>query len=431
MTEKLFCPTCQLSFNRIDFGDSVSLLLLTSHPEETLSFWQHNKKKTIQQKDHEIADIKRKIEKGNLLKATRVRLSKLRETQIREKNLLDKYLAFLGDTPHEFLLNEEGEGHGLELTRYLSYVFRDWSQKSNNEIQSHFSALQSVIKNSKQINQGKDFLVLGAGAGRLAYETARIAGPSSRFFLLDINPLLLKVAAQMIEKSRAPELIEIPLYPKDPTEIGQEIEWVKVEKLLNAEFFYIWGDVRSVPFADQSFDVVITPWFLDIDPRGPAALMNTVAKLLKPAGEWWNTGPLAFADKAIESQWGVDEMLECLGVDFDVQYHGWNDVPYLERQNSYHHRIESIWNFLALRKEAIRNLETRQFQGSWNLDSKISESPSMTQSKLKYEMILSILSQIDGVKTAKELSQVLVQKYGFTESDAEQSVLRFLKKMIR
>jgi Methyltransferase domain len=59
-----------------------------------------------------------------------------------------------------------------------------------------------------------------------------------------------------------------------------------------AAFVLVLADGLDPPFADASFDTVLTPWFIDQVPDDVRLLTGAIHRVLKPSGCWVNHGPL-------------------------------------------------------------------------------------------------------------------------------------------
>ena len=64
-----------------------------------------------------------------------------------------------------------------------------------------------------------------------------------------------------------------------------------------ASFQFVFADGVEPPFADGSFDSVVTPWFIDQVPRDLPAFFARLARLLRPGGRWLNQGPLVYPEQ--------------------------------------------------------------------------------------------------------------------------------------
>lgn len=152
-------------------------------------------------------------------------------------------------------------------------------------------------------------LVLGAGAGRLAYDVHQECAPELTV-VLDINPLLLFTARRMFTGERL-ELWESPLAPRESTDVA-------VRRVLCAPrparpgIECGFADALDPPFAEESFDVVLTPWLVDIIDEDFAVLAARINRVLTIGGRWVSFGPLAFAQRRPALRYSTQEVTDLL-----------------------------------------------------------------------------------------------------------------------
>src|SRR5690606_3628478 len=107
-------------------------------------------------------------------------------------------------------------------------------------------------------------LVLGAGAGRLAYDFHERCGTASTT-ALDFNPLLVLLAARAA-RGEAIELYEFPLAPRSTAEQAV-LRRLAAPRPARHGLRFVLGDANRPPFPAGAFDTVITPWLVDILPE--------------------------------------------------------------------------------------------------------------------------------------------------------------------
>ena len=76
-------------------------------------------------------------------------------------------------------------------------------------------------------------------------------------------------------------------------------------------FHCVFADGVAPPFAAQSFDTLVTPWFIDQVPRDLPAFIRMLGELLRPGGRWLNQGPLVYpAQTPFERRYAREELFE-------------------------------------------------------------------------------------------------------------------------
>ncbi|MEJ2087080.1 MAG: methyltransferase domain-containing protein, partial [Gammaproteobacteria bacterium] len=223
----------------------------------------------------------------------------------------------------------------LGLNSYEANVFRDWCWGD----QENEAALRAIGQALDGAETGT-VLVLGAGAGRLAYDVHRTRAPGLTI-ALELNPYLTTVLNVMAAGGSL-ALTEFPLAPIS----GQRSA---IERTLAAPepagdgFEVVLADALHAPFIAGTFDVVITPWLLDVIDAPPGAVLAEVNRLLKPGSRWIYQGSLAFNRADVAENLNLAELLE-LAAD-----HGFSEIsaedtagPYLDCPDSRHARRELI-----------------------------------------------------------------------------------------
>ena len=105
------------------------------------------------------------------------------------------------------------------------------------------------------------------------------------------------------------------------------------------------ADAMRAPFRPGAFDVVVTPWFLDIVEEPLPHLAAHINALVANGGRWLNVGSVAFGfmNTRRAQQFGLDEVLEIVqGAGFAAPGVRESGVPYMQSPASRHARLESI-----------------------------------------------------------------------------------------
>jgi len=135
--------------------------------------------------------------------------------------------------------------------------------------------------------------MLGAGACRLAYDIHRSFAPIETV-VLDIDPLLL-VGAHEVIRGGAMRLTESNLSVHEMSGVSRT--WnlrAPFGPIGETEFHFVLADGLEPPFVAETFDTVVTPWFIDIVPPDLRGFLGTLRSVLKLGGRWINIGPLLY-----------------------------------------------------------------------------------------------------------------------------------------
>jgi len=243
----------------------------------------------------------------------------------------------------------EGAAKGLPrgVVEYSYYLYRDWGWTGPDarENQQALDALAEVTSGPL----GR-VLVLGAGACRLAYDLHRQCG-ATETAVLDIDPYLF-VTAESVVRGGSVRLTEASLNVMEASKASTAWTLTAPDGALDDEHFHFFlANGLEPPFADGTFDTVVTPWFIDRVPTDLGAFLKTVGRLLRSGGRWLNQGPLLYPPETpIVRRWSREEILDVAGKHgFVVGRSSVASRPYLVSPLTGAGKIERVLTFEALR----------------------------------------------------------------------------------
>jgi len=327
---------------------------------------------------------------------------------------LDTYLALKTRLPTQ-----------MGLMAYEANVFRDWVW-GGQENGAALSAVQGALRNAEPTA----VLVLGAGAGRLAYDLHQASRPELTT-ALELNPYLTTLAHRLAS-GQPVELVEFPLAP----DAG---EHAAIQRTLQAPgpvakgFEVVLADVMRPPFRPASFDLVATPWLLDVIDGSTGTLLALVNQLLSPGGRWVFQGSLAFQHADPGANINLEELQEL------AQEHGFEvDVcaesvePYLDCPESRHGRRESVVTLSAVKTGDAQAPPSRhQNLPDWIARGRepIPLLPGFQSQAMATRVHAFIMSLIDGKRTLKDMAAVMEAQQLMPKDEAEIAIRGFLIKM--
>jgi SAM-dependent methyltransferase len=244
---------------------------------------------------------------------------------------------------------EGGGGLPRGVVEYAGYLYRDWawSGGQHEENQRSLSAIRRIVAGR---GLGRS-LVLGAGACRLAYDLHLDCG-GTETAVVDIDPYLLVVAEAVVRGA------EVSF--TESTASVQESDLVSRRWTLSAPsgplgedvFHFFLANGLEPPFEAETFDTVVTPWFIDQVPADLAAFLATVRRMLVPGGRWINHGPLVYQpDEVPIPRWHPREEIFDLARGAGFVLGAWESEsrPYLVSPLTGRGRIEQVLTFQAWR----------------------------------------------------------------------------------
>jgi hypothetical protein len=272
-------------------------------------------------------------------------------------------------------------------------------------------------------------LVLGAGAGRLAYDIHMQLAPATTV-ALDFNPMLLLIA-QRIARGETLELYEFPIAPKSADEQAV-LRTLTVDAPAREGLLYVLADALRPPFPKGTFDTIVTPWLVDILPEPFDALAARVNHLLAEGGRWVNFGSLSFHDNDPVFRYTVEECVAVLADSgFEAPQVIEREIPYMASPSSRHARRECVVAWGAAKVRNVKPPERYRALPEWLIrgnDPVPLSQPFQTQI-LSTRIHAHIMSLIDGRRSLKDIAKILAEQKLMTAAEAEPALRTFLTRM--
>jgi len=369
------------------------------------------------------------LETSVALESVRTRLSRQAEGVGRlEAQVLDVLVPF------EFASANRASGLPVDripspqhVTSYLETAFRDWCW-GESEVEETERLLTSLLEaGGDSTPTGARALVLGGGAGRLAWELSNRAS-DLHVVQLDLNPLLSSIGSRCA-RGGSLELTELPRFPLS-------VDDAAVDQTLSAPTgegapIFLLGDAFHPPFAPETFDLLITPWFLDIVPESFPALSRRLARLLKPDGRWLGFGPLSFEAMGPADRFTPEEVIDLLeDQGFEIEQAGTESVSYLHSPHSMQRRGEEILAFAARRSGALPEAVEFAYYPEWITHARVAipEDPRFDGMRAERIFDVEILKCIDGRASIEDIVLILSSRYSLPAERCRNIVDRFFAR---
>jgi Carnosine N-methyltransferase len=312
------------------------------------------------------------------------------------------------------------------LTNYYVNLHRDWAW-GEEENSAGLAEIVAVLGgNARGLGCT---LVHGAGAGRLAYDLHAV-GDAPLTVATDFNPLLLFVAREMFA-GRSLELHEFPIAPRG-VEDHAVLRRLASPGPPRAGLELVAADALQAPFADGSFDTVVTPWFIDIVGEPFTRVAARVNLLLKPGGRWINSGSLAFSRATHADRISLDEALELLpGAGFaDVNVRE-NTLPYMRSPASRHSRLENVVTWVTNKVAAPAISPRARLLPAWLLeaDRPVPRSRAFELHAISSRIHAFLLALINGERSMRDMARMIVEQKLMSAEEAEAQVRIFLTRL--
>ena len=438
LADFLACPRCDAPLAqgadgfrcggcKVDFPNLGGLPFLFAEPQYARAEWRARGQHAISELAAEQQQCEREMAGAGLADKTRERLELLRNAQAQQQICLGQLLKPLLDNsaaaPREtYLALRTRLPLDQGLNTYYQNIHRDWAW-GEAENQHALDLVSSMLPGTTS-----RILVLGAGAGRLAYDlhNKRDAGDT---VALDFNPLLSLTGAAL-SAGEDVELWEFPIAPRrlDDAAIGRTLSAEKCREGLT----FLTADALRPPFLPGSFDVVVTPWLIDILPVEFSELAARINGLLNEDGRWINFGSLAFAGPQRAQRYSLEETLQLVASQgFSEPDWREDSLPYMCSPASRHGRQELVVTFAADKRENAVRPARHTALPEWLVTGKeavpvLREFQMQAASTRIYAFVMGM---IDGRRSIRDMAKLMEQQKLMSREEAEASIRGFLTRM--
>ncbi|MEQ8861528.1 MAG: methyltransferase domain-containing protein [Pseudomonadales bacterium] len=422
--DDLHCPSC-----RIDYPLHGGVPWLFADPGAAISDWKNRWTLAAERLRADLQRTERALAANPPPRpSTRRRLQTLKAGYQAQQGYLEDLLEPLnlarGTSMETLLALRTRLPPSQGIFSYDANVYRDWCWGDAECAVARDAALQLLDGHSAQ-----RVLVLGAGAGRLAYDLHQHS-TAELTLAVDLNPLLAYVGHRVSHGATA-TLVEFPLAPRQP-------ESAALERTLAAPaptrpgLHFVLADALRVPFAGGSFDLVVTPWFLDVIDEPAEQVLRRINALLAEDGVWLNQGSVAFDGADPADRLTLEELIELAAATGFADLHAEEQcTPYMQCPDSRHGRIESVVTLRARRMAAVKPPAKHRSLPEWIVEGRapVPALPGFQTQAMTTRMHAFIMSLIDGKRSLKDMAKVLEEQRLMPRQEAEIALRGFLAKM--
>lgn len=345
----------------------------------------------------------------------------------------DSTISLMADVGIEPQIHESLQGaQAPDLAEYWELMLRDWvwdrctnSAYSADENREALERVLSVNDNEKP----QAVLVVGAGSGRLSWDVHRALNPDCTI-ALDTNPVMLSVADRLIKQQKNLSLGEIKIWPQmepRPSVALWEVPAVEDEEGRRHRWHALAADGWNIPLQENSCDLIITPWYIDVNGGDVRDTIATISRFLKPGGLWINTGPLLFSREIpIQLKYQPEEIREFLQLSgFDLVSERIDQIRHLAADLDVRERLEKLWTFSArLSSEAEERL-VPGVKAAWLVMHHLPVPAGFLSPPQEHPVMEMIFSKIDGRRGINEISAEVAPDLppGFSPKDLVVTIL--------
>ncbi|MDJ0710024.1 MAG: methyltransferase domain-containing protein [Woeseiaceae bacterium] len=423
--DALHCKACQVDFPLI--GD---IPWMFAEPQAALGEWRGRLQFALQKLGEEVAGLDQELKSKELSPLAKRRVERYRKCVDSHRRKLAKLLRpvdvqSLQGNVETYLALRTRLPADQGLHTYYANIHRDWAW-GDEENAASLKQVQTVLHDHAELG---NVLVLGAGAGRLAYDIHTNLSCDSTV-AVDFNPLLMLVAKTVTDGNQL-NLYEFPIAP-----LALEDDTV-LRKLFaptpaGENFHLVLGDALRPPFPEKAFDTVVTPWLIDVITEDLPVFAARINRLLNKEGRWINFGSLSFHSPRQARCYSPEEVKSIVAeTGFSDPYVSQATIPYMCSPASRHGRQERVFTFSAYKERNAKKPERYKSLPDWLVTGKepVPATASFRQQAMTTQIYSFIMSLIDGRRSIKDMASVLESQKLMTKEEAEPAIRSFLTKM--
>lgn len=422
------CSGCKTRFPSI-----AGIPWLFAEPGAALGEWRNRLHFELQRLAREAQRLTSELDEEGLLPQTKKRLQLILEATGQHRQDLKRLLApvdvqSMQADYHSHLALRTRLPRDQGLHTYYANVHRDWCW-GDKENACSLNEVRKVLTAGDHGEHLGHTLVLGAGAGRLAYDIHMSLG-ATLTVAMDFNPLLLLVA-DAVTRGKPLQLHEFPIAPKTSADVAV-LRQLAAPTAVRQGFFLVLADALRAPFGAGSFDTVVTPWLLDIVSEDLPVMAARVNRLLKHGGRWINFGSLAFDHASYARRYGPEETLEIVaGAGFERPVVREETIAYMCSPASRHGRRETVFTFAVAKAADTNRAPRHRALPDWIVTGKeaVPLTPSFRDQAVTTRIYSYVMSLIDGRRSIEDMALIMEQQKLMPRSEALPAIRNFLTRM--
>lgn len=393
--DTLLCSSCNTQYFNLN---GVPCLFPAGEYHKTI--WQHQAAIMQAQGQQGLAHVEEAVSRYDMTARTRERLADTFSALDASQAIILQLLARAGVEPKL----QEGMGNAGNLSEYYDLLLRDWAWPGSENSKALEGALACLPENL----EAKNILVLGAGAGRLSWDLHSALKPKCTV-ALDSNPVLLIVADTLVRKRQAIELAEFKTFPQVDQAVTRtwSLQPPQDPADLSASWFALGANAWRAPLKPKSFDLIVTPWFIDVNGGDVRDSIGVVSQLLAPGGRWLNTGPLLYSRHLpLEQKYQDTEIREFLALaGFSMETESVTETDHLDSPLEVRKQHEQVWTFCAKGPEQTPNAALVLGEPPpWLIMHHLPVSKHPYVTAQKHPLIDTILALIDGQRSINDIA---------------------------
>ena len=175
-------------------------------------------------------------------------------------------------------------------------------------------------------------------------------------------------------------------------------------------------------------ELVVTPWFIDIQPLEFSQFLQQLNHYLPIGGEWINFGSLVFYQNRDAFCYTIDE-IEAIAKQqgFAISNIQEHEIPYLQSPYNAGYRMERVWSWRATKEKNVEPLENPQTLPEWltDLSKPIPKTDYFKQISLTHRTYAQLTAEVDGRTSIQRLGKKLAKQHQMDQREADAMVRNF------
>ena len=246
INDSFHCKACKVDFPLLD-----GMPWMFAEPQAALGEWRGRLQFAMQKLSQEVSDLERELANDELRPLAHRRVLRYKKALDAHKRSLQKLLHpidvhALSGNVESYLALRTRLPTDQGLNTYYTNIHRDWVW-GDEENKASLKQIRSVLHDNAELG---NVLVLGAGAGRLAYDIHTELNCITTV-AMDFNPLLMLIA-KAVTNGEQLSLYEFPIAPL-ALEDDAVLRTLSAPAVADENFHLVLGDALRPPFPDTSF----------------------------------------------------------------------------------------------------------------------------------------------------------------------------------
>jgi len=419
------CTACKTDFPVLD-----GMPWLFAEPDAAFGEWRNRLHFAVQKLGQDVAELTAEEKDKSLGSLTARRIQRYRKSLDSHRRKLLRLLAPVDigsrqGNVESYLALRTRLPVDQGLNTYYPNIHRDWAW-GDEENAASLEQIRAVLHDNAELG---DVLVLGAGAGRLAYDI-HMTLDCARTVAFDFNPMLMLVARTVTRGDSLP-MYEFPIAPRS-LEDDAVLRKLEAPAPVREGFHLVLGDALRPPFRPATFDTIITPWLIDIVTEDLAVFATRLNRLLKKDGRWLNFGSLAFHSRQRAGQYSPEEVKSIVAeAGFTDPYVAEATIPYMCSPASRHGRQERTFTFAAYKEKDVEAPRRHKALPDWLVTGKeaVPLAQAFRTQQMTTQVYAFIMSLIDGKRSIEDMARILEKQQLMTREEAVPAIRSFLTTM--